>query len=105
MCGEESDKRALHRPRAVGGPRSVTYARAMPRQEFQHELDEIEALLQDSGRLCGRSLEIVLGALESGYAARAQRGIADDDEADSISLKVESSIESLLARQAPVAVD
>jgi phosphate transport system protein len=77
----------------------------MPRQEFQHELDEIEALLQDSGRLCGRSLEIVLGALESADAARAQQVIADDDEVDSIYLKVESSIESLLARQAPVAVD
>ena len=53
--------------------RFLTYARAMPRQEFQHELDEIEALLQDSGRLCGRSLEIVLGALESADAARASR--------------------------------
>jgi phosphate transport system protein len=83
----------------------VTYARAMPREEFQHELDEIEALLQDSGRLCGRSLDVVLQALESADSARAQQVIADDDEVDSIYLKIESSIESLLARQAPVAVD
>jgi phosphate transport system protein len=77
----------------------------MPRDEFQHELDEVEALLQDAGRLCGRSLEIVLQVLESGDENRAQRVIAGDDEVDSIYLKVESSIESLLARQAPVAVD
>ena len=77
----------------------------MPRDEFQHELDEIEALLQDAGRLCGRSLEIVLQVLESGDDNRAQQVIAGDDEVDSIYLKVESSIESLLARQAPVAVD
>ena len=83
----------------------MTYARAMARQEFQHELDEVEALLQDSGRLCGRSLQIVLQALESADERRAQQVIAGDDELDSIYLKVESSIESLLARQAPVAVD
>ena len=77
----------------------------MPRQEFQHELDEIEALLQDAGRLCGRSLEIVLQVLESADDARAHEVIAGDDEVDSIYLRVESSIESLLARQAPVAVD
>jgi len=77
----------------------------MPRDEFQHELDEIEALLQDAGRLCGRSLEVVLQVLESGDDSRAQQVIAGDDEVDSIYLKVESSIESLLARQAPVAVD
>ena len=77
----------------------------MPREEFQHELDEIEALLQDEGRLCGRSLEMVLAALETADEAKAQQVIAADDEVDSIYLRVESSIESLLARQAPVAVD
>jgi phosphate transport system protein len=105
MCGEESDKPP---PGGLGGGAGgllVTYARAVPREEFQHELDEIEALLQDSGRLCGRSLEVVLGSLEAADAARAQQVIADDDEIDSIYLRIESSIESLLARQAPVAVD
>ena len=80
----------------------------MPRQEFQHELDEIEALLQDAGRLCGRSLEIVLQVLESADDARDHlvgASVVGDDEVDSIYLRVESSIESLLARQAPVAVD
>jgi phosphate transport system protein len=89
--------------RAAGA--GVPYARRMPREEFQHELDEIEALLQDGGRLCGRSLELVLQALETADAAKAQQVIAGDDEVDSIYLRVESSIESLLARQAPVAVD
>jgi phosphate transport system protein len=77
----------------------------MPREEFHHELDEVEALLQDGGRLCGRSLELVLSALESADAAKAQQVIAGDDEVDSIYLRVESSIETVLARQAPVAVD
>src|SRR5437763_17216238 len=105
MCGEESDKgpweRAPGRAKSAGLP----YARRMPREEFQHELDEIEALLQDAGRLCGRSLELVLAALETADAAKAQQVIHADDEVDSIYLRVESSIESLLARQAPVAVD
>src|SRR5262245_2117404 len=105
MCGEESDKGALRLAAKVRRPPPVPYARPMPRDEFQHELDEIEALLQDAGKLCGRSLEIVLQVLESGDDTRAQQVIAGDDEVDSIYLKVESSIESLLARQAPVAVD
>jgi phosphate transport system protein len=77
----------------------------MPREEFQHELDEIEALLQDEGRLCGAGLETVLEALHRSDDATAQRVIAGDDEIDSLYLRIESSIESLLARQAPVAVD
>jgi phosphate transport system protein len=85
--------------------RAVPYARLMPREEFQHELDEIEALLQDEGRLCGHSLETVLKGLHNGDETAAQQVIAADDEVDSIYLRVESSIESLLARQAPVAVD
>jgi phosphate transport system protein len=85
--------------------RAVPYARHMPREEFQHELDEIEALLQDEGRLCGHSLDTVLRGLHNGDEAAAQQVIAADDEVDSIYLRVEAAIESLLARQAPVAVD
>jgi phosphate transport system protein len=77
----------------------------MPREEFQHELDEIEAMLQDEGRLCGHSLETVLKGLHKGDEVAAQQVIAADDEVDSIYLRVEAAIESLLARQAPVAVD
>jgi phosphate transport system protein len=85
--------------------RAVPYARLMPREEFQHELDEIEALLQDEGRLCGHSLDTVLKGLHTSDEVAAQHVIAADDEVDSIYLRVESAIESLLARQAPVAVD
>lgn len=105
MCGEESDKAATPSPRTGANGRGLAYARRMPREEFQHELDEIEALLQDAGRLCGRSLEMVLEALENADEPKAQQVIAGDDEVDSIYLKIEASIESLLARQAPVAVD
>src|SRR4029077_18065271 len=105
MCGEESDKGAAARPDTRANGRGLAYARRMLREEFQHELDEIEALLQDAGRLCGRSLEMVLDALENADEPKAQQGIAGDDEVDSIYLKIEASIESLLARQAPVAVD
>jgi phosphate transport system protein len=77
----------------------------MPREEFHHELDEIEALLHDGGRLCGRSLERVLAALAAADADEARRVIAGDDEIDAIYLRVEAAIESLLARQAPVATD
>ena len=84
---------------------AVLYCRVMPREEFQHELDEIEALLQDEGRLCGHSLETVLNGLHAADDSAAQKVIAADDEVDSIYLRVESAIESLFARQAPVAVD
>jgi phosphate transport system protein len=77
----------------------------MPREEFQHELDEIEAMLQDEGRLCGHSLEAVLKGLHNGDEVAAQQVIAADDEVDGIYLRVEAAIESLFARQAPVAVD
>jgi phosphate transport system protein len=84
---------------------AVPYARRMPREEFQHELDEIEAMLQDEGRLCGHSLDTVLKGLHNGDEVAAQQVIAADDEVDSIYLRVEAAIESLFARQAPVAVD
>src|SRR5689334_14995339 len=77
----------------------------MPRESFQHQLDEVEALIQDEGRLCRRSLDQVLLSLRSGNAERAQAVIAADDELDALYLRVESNIESLLARQSPVAID
>src|ERR1022692_954186 len=105
MCGERSDKPATARHKMTPPARAVLYCRVMPREEFQHELDEIEALLQDEGRLCGHSLETVLNGLHAADDTAAQKVIAADDEVDSIYLRVESAIESLFARQAPVAVD
>jgi phosphate transport system protein len=77
----------------------------MPREEFQHGLDEIEALLQDQGRLCRRALGEVMLALNAGNVDRAQAVIAADDEVDALYLRVEEDIETLLARQSPVAID
>ena len=77
----------------------------MPRESFQHELDEVEALIQDEGRLCRSSLDQVLLALQSGNGERARAVISADDELDALYLRVETSIESLLARQSPVAID
>ena len=77
----------------------------MPREEFHHELDEIEALLQDEGRLCERALGQVLDTLRSGSSDRMRAVITEDDDIDRIYLAVESGIESLLARQTPVAID
>ncbi len=77
----------------------------MPRETFQHELDEIEALIQDEGRLCRRSLDEVMLSLSSGNVERAKAVIAADDEVDALYVRIEGNIESLLARQSPVAID
>jgi phosphate transport system protein len=77
----------------------------MPREDFHHGLDQVEALLQDEGRLCRRSLSEVMLALSAGNIDRARAVIAADDEIDALFLRVEDGIESLLALQSPVAVD
>jgi phosphate transport system protein len=77
----------------------------MPRESFQRELDEIEALIQDEGRLCRRSLDEVVLSLQSGNVERARGVIAADDEVDALYLRVEAGVESVLARQSPVAID
>jgi phosphate transport system protein len=75
------------------------------RAEFQHALDEVEALLQDQARLCRHALSTVMQALEQRDRVRAESVIAGDDEVDNLYLQVESAVESLLARQAPMAID
>jgi phosphate transport system protein len=77
----------------------------VPRQGFQQELDEIEALLQDEGRLCDRALDQVLVALRSGSSDRMRAVITEDDDVDHIYLAVEAGIEALLARRSPMAID
>jgi phosphate transport system protein len=83
----------------------MPYPGPVPREEFHHELDEIEALLQDEGRLCERALEQVMTGLRSHNSDRARAVIAEDDDVDRLYTTVESAIESLLARQTPVAID
>ena len=75
------------------------------RVTFQEELDQLEASLQEEGELVLRALRGSLGALERQDEELADEVIAFDDEIDEMYLAVEEGIQSLLARQTPVAVD
>ena len=75
------------------------------RVSFQGELDQLEASLQEEGELVLRSLRGAINALSSADAELADEVIAFDDEVDERYLAIEDGIQSLLARQNPVAVD
>jgi phosphate transport system protein len=83
----------------------VPYAPGMARSEFQQELYAVEALVQDEARLCRHALQRVMQALRLRDVGEAKDVIARDDEIDILHVRIESSIEELLARQAPMAVD
>jgi phosphate transport system protein len=72
---------------------------------FHEELAELEAQLQTEGDLVLRSLRAALSALERQDAELADDVIAFDDDVDACYLQIEEGIQSLLARQTPVAVD
>jgi phosphate transport system protein len=75
------------------------------RATFQEELAQLEADLQEEGELVLRSLRGALSALEHVDVELADDVIAFDDEIDERYVAIEHAIESLLARQTPVAVD
>jgi phosphate transport system protein len=75
------------------------------RVTLQEELDQLEEALQDEGELVLRALRGCLGALEDQDVELADEVIAFDDEVDQQYLGIEEGIQSLLARQTPVAVD
>jgi phosphate transport system protein len=75
------------------------------RVTLQQELDQLEAALQEEGDLVLRALRGTLGALERQDVELADEVIAFDDEVDEAYLNIEEGIQSLLARQTPVAVD
>jgi phosphate transport system protein len=75
------------------------------RISLQEELDQLEAAVQEEGELVLRALRGCLGALERQDVELADEVIAFDDEVDETYLAVEEGIQSLLARQTPVAVD
>jgi phosphate transport system protein len=75
------------------------------RISLQEELDQLEAAVQEEGELVLRALRGALGALERQDVELADEVIAFDDEVDDTYLAVEEGIQSLLARQTPVAVD
>jgi phosphate transport system protein len=72
---------------------------------LQEELDQLEASLQEEGEQVLRALRGCLNALTSQDVELAEEVIAFDDEVDQTYLGIEEGIQSLLARQTPVAVD
>jgi phosphate transport system protein len=83
----------------------LPYAPGVARSEFRQELYAVEALVQDEARLCRHALQTVMQALHRRDAREAEDVIARDDEIDHLHVKIESLIEDLLARQAPLAID
>jgi len=75
------------------------------RVTFQGELDQLEASLQEEGELVLRVLRGALNALGQGDVELADDVIAFDDDVDRLYIQIEEGIQSLLARQTPVAVD
>ncbi len=75
------------------------------RVTFQEELDQLEASLQEEGSLVLRVLRGALNALGQRDVELADEVIAFDDDVDRLYLQIEEGIQSLLARQTPVATD
>ena len=75
------------------------------RTAFQEELATLEATLQEEGALVLRVLRGSLNALGQRDVELADDVIAFDDDVDRRYLQVEETIQSLLARQTPVATD
>jgi phosphate transport system protein len=75
------------------------------RESFHEELDQLEADLQEEGALVLRMLRSALNALARGDDELADEVIGFDDEIDERYVRIEEGVQSLLARQTPVAVD
>jgi phosphate transport system protein len=72
---------------------------------FQEELDQLEASLQEESTLVLRALRGALNALSGQDVELADEVIAFDDEVDERYTEIEEGVQSLLARQGPVAGD
>jgi len=75
------------------------------RISFNEELAQLEASLQEEGDLVLRALRSSLNALARGDEELADEVISFDDEVDRRYIAIETGVQSLLARQTPVAVD
>lgn len=73
------------------------------RQHFHEELADLEKTLMEEGELTVRMIRGALNALVHQDIELADEVIAFDDQVDEHCLDIEQRIESLLARQAPVA--
>ena len=75
------------------------------RVSFNEELSQLEAALHEEGDLVLRALRSALNALARGDEELADEVIRFDDEVDQRYVGIETGVQSLLARQTPVAVD
>src|SRR5438034_755348 len=75
------------------------------RISFTEELSQLEAALQEEGDLVLRALRSSLNALARGDEELADEVIRFDDEVDRRYAAIENGVQSLLARQTPVAAD
>src|ERR1700689_2596209 len=75
------------------------------RKPFHEELEQLEAALQSEGDLVLRALRSALNALARGDEELADDVIGFDDEVDGRYAAIERGVQSLLARQTPVAID
>jgi phosphate transport system protein len=75
------------------------------RVTFHEELQQLQAALHEEGELVLRALRSCLNALAERDVVLADEVIAFDDEVDADYVAIEEGIESLLARQTPVASD
>jgi phosphate transport system protein len=75
------------------------------RISFTEELSQLEASLQEEGDLVLRALRSSLNALARGDEELADEVISFDDEVDRRYMAIEEGVQSLLARQTPVAAD
>lgn len=75
------------------------------RVSFQEELDQLEAAIYEEGTLVLRALRGALNSLVHHDTELADEVIAFDDEVDDRYFAVEEGVQSLLARQTPVAGD
>jgi phosphate transport system protein len=75
------------------------------RVTLQEEIDTLQASLLEEGELVLRAVRGALNALREADPELADEVIAFDDEVDRQYLALEQAIESLLARQTPVASD
>jgi len=75
------------------------------RETFQDELERLEVAIQEEGALVLRVLRSALNALARGDGELADEVIGFDDEIDRRYVQIEEGVQSLLARQTPVASD
>jgi phosphate transport system protein len=75
------------------------------RTSFTEELTQLESALQEEGDLVLRILRSSLNALARGDEELADEVIRFDDEVDRRYVQIEEGVQSLLARQTPVAAD